>query len=174
MPTVLATIDGSKESRQIIPTVIKLAKDMNARVRLLTVVPPVRGTPPSKPRIPKILSQNWGPGVAPYTHVYVGADEPEWVESREQAIDRAIANGQDLLAEAARPLHEAGIEVQLCVVIDPEPAEAIIAFAKEDSIDLIAMATHGRSGLNQLVQGSVASAVVRSGVAPTVLVRPSP
>jgi nucleotide-binding universal stress UspA family protein len=34
------------------------------------------------------------------------------------------------------------------------------------------MATHGRSGLREIVHGSVAAAVLRSGVAPVLLVRP--
>jgi nucleotide-binding universal stress UspA family protein len=53
------------------------------------------------------------------------------------------------------------------------PAGAIIEYAREHDFDLIAMATHGRGGLTQLVQGSVASAVVKSGVAPVMLIRPS-
>jgi nucleotide-binding universal stress UspA family protein len=52
-------------------------------------------------------------------------------------------------------------------------AKAIIDFARENKVDVIAMATHGRGGLNELVQGSVAAAVVRSGVAPVLLIRPA-
>ena len=63
-------------------------------------------------------------------------------------------------------------QVDLVVVMDSDAAKAIIGDAKQNPVDLIALATHGRSGLNQLVQGSVAAAVVRSGVAPTLLVRP--
>jgi nucleotide-binding universal stress UspA family protein len=175
MSTILTTIDGSAESKAILPAVARLAKEMKARVQLLTVVSPVAGTQTAKERSPQVLTQGWGPGVSMYaTEVYLGADEPSWAESRGQALDRIVDEGRTFLEEAARPLKDAGIEVDMAVVIDPEPADAIVAYAKKTPVDVIAMATHGRSGLNQLVQGSVASAVVRSGVAPTLLVRPRP
>jgi len=60
------------------------------------------------------------------------------------------------------------------VVMGEEPAAAIIAFARRADVDFIVMATHGRSGLREVVQGSVAAEVVRSGVAPVLLVRPKP
>ncbi len=53
-----------------------------------------------------------------------------------------------------------------------EPVPEIIAVAKERHADLILMATHGRTGLKQVVMGSVAGAVLRSGDLPVVLVRP--
>jgi nucleotide-binding universal stress UspA family protein len=56
---------------------------------------------------------------------------------------------------------------------DDKPATAIAKHARQGNFSLIAMATHGRGGLSELVQGSVASSVVRSGVAPVVLVRPA-
>jgi nucleotide-binding universal stress UspA family protein len=63
---------------------------------------------------------------------------------------------------------------------DPEPiahesahsAEDILAVAARLHVDLIAMATHGRTGLAHIVLGSVAEAVVRSSAIPVLLVRP--
>ena len=46
------------------------------------------------------------------------------------------------------------------------------SYAREEGANLIAMATHGRGAVGQLVQGSVAAEVLRSGVAPVLLVRP--
>jgi nucleotide-binding universal stress UspA family protein len=53
-----------------------------------------------------------------------------------------------------------------------EAQREIVDFAREVGFDLIVMATHGRSGLSELVQGSIAEAVLKSGVAPVLLVRP--
>jgi nucleotide-binding universal stress UspA family protein len=50
-------------------------------------------------------------------------------------------------------------------------AEAIIRAADEERIDLIAMATHGRSGLQHVFYGSVAEQVLRSCAKPVLLVR---
>jgi nucleotide-binding universal stress UspA family protein len=50
-------------------------------------------------------------------------------------------------------------------------AEAIVRAAEENQIDVIAMATHGRSGLQRAVYGSVAEQVLRSSTRPVLLVR---
>ena len=51
------------------------------------------------------------------------------------------------------------------------PAEAILRFATEKDIDLILMATHGRSGIKRWVMGSVADKVLRASRVPVWLVR---
>jgi len=65
-----------------------------------------------------------------------------------------------------------GLDVKRFAHLSDNPSEVIVDYAREQAVDLIAMATHGRSGLSRLVQGSVASQVVQSGVAPVLLVRP--
>ena len=50
-------------------------------------------------------------------------------------------------------------------------AEAIVRAAEYEKIDMIAMATHGRSGLQRAVYGSVAEQVLRSSTKPVLLVR---
>jgi nucleotide-binding universal stress UspA family protein len=84
-----------------------------------------------------------------------------------------MAEGRDFLRAAAQPLEARGFDVQADAVVDGNVSKAIINYARRYKFDLIAMATHGRGGLSDLVQGSVASAVVRSGVAPVLLTRPS-
>jgi nucleotide-binding universal stress UspA family protein len=46
-------------------------------------------------------------------------------------------------------------------VVEGKPATAILQAAKENNCDLIVMGTHGRTGLNRLLRGSVAEEVVR-------------
>ena len=52
------------------------------------------------------------------------------------------------------------------------PADEIIEFCRKNSVDLIAIATHGRSGVSRWVWGSVADRVLRSACAPVLMVRP--
>jgi nucleotide-binding universal stress UspA family protein len=52
------------------------------------------------------------------------------------------------------------------------PADAILAVAREEGSDVIALATHGRSGLTRLVVGSVADKVRRGAEMPVLLYRP--
>ena len=64
----------------------------------------------------------------------------------------------------------AGLPVEYAVRFG-EPTEEILEEARESGADLIAMATHGRSGVVRLVLGSVAKAVLRRSEVRVVLVR---
>jgi nucleotide-binding universal stress UspA family protein len=55
-----------------------------------------------------------------------------------------------------------------------DPAQQIVAFAQEQAVDLVVMATHGRTGLQHLMLGSVAADVLRRLTSPIMLVHPSP
>jgi nucleotide-binding universal stress UspA family protein len=54
------------------------------------------------------------------------------------------------------------------------PAEEIRRFAEQENVDLIVMATHGRTGLRHMVMGSVAERVVRVSPIPVLAVKPHP
>lgn len=66
---------------------------------------------------------------------------------REEGL-KALAQARELLAAAGRPDHHH--------VVVGHPAETICRFATEGHYDEIVMGTHGRTGLMQLVMGSVA------------------
>jgi nucleotide-binding universal stress UspA family protein len=63
------------------------------------------------------------------------------------------------------------LHVSLDVRLD-KPSTGIIAAAAERAVDLVVMATHGRTGLRRDAVGSVAGDVLRIGIAPLLLVRP--
>lgn len=56
-------------------------------------------------------------------------------------------------------------------ILEGEPAEEIVRFAKEHECDLIVMGTHGRTGLGRLLMGSVAENVVRRAPCPVLTVK---
>jgi universal stress protein A len=60
------------------------------------------------------------------------------------------------------------------VVRSGNPAEEIKRFAEEAAIDLVVIATHGRTGLKHMVMGSVAEKVVRISNVPVLTVKPQP
>ena len=64
----------------------------------------------------------------------------------------------------------AGVPIELATREGPVAA-SIVRAADEERIDVIAMATHGRSGLQRVVYGSVAEQVLRSSSKPVLLVR---
>jgi nucleotide-binding universal stress UspA family protein len=53
-----------------------------------------------------------------------------------------------------------------------EPAHEILAFARAQSADLVVIGTHGRTGLQHALMGSVAERVVRRATCPVLTVRP--
>jgi nucleotide-binding universal stress UspA family protein len=169
-PTVLVTLDGSHFSEAILGTVMSLAPALGADVELFRVGNPhdARDTP---------LRAEYGElaPMATSTGTRVSVPLPSEqsalrVETREQAIDRIDANMREYLSKRAAELP--GINTTIAVDIADDPAQAIIAHARRVRPDLIAMATHGRSGISQLLTGSVCESVIRSGVAPVIVIRP--
>jgi nucleotide-binding universal stress UspA family protein len=53
------------------------------------------------------------------------------------------------------------------------PVEAIVDYAKEQQVDLIVIATHGRTGLSHVLLGSVAERIVREAPCPVLTIRDS-
>ncbi len=57
------------------------------------------------------------------------------------------------------------------VRVSPSPAKAIVDYAKQRHVDIIIVATNGRSGVSRLLLGSVAEQVVRNAPCPVLVVR---
>lgn len=89
------------------------------------------------------------------------------------------AHGADLVESsyvqtvARRLKRDQGIDTDWDVLHGKAPADAIAAYPANASGTMIMMATHGRSGLGQVVMGSVAHSVVHRARCPVVVVRPS-
>ncbi len=58
-------------------------------------------------------------------------------------------------------------------IVQGDAVENIIAFAKEHEVDAVVMGTHGRKGLDRLLVGSVAAAVLRRAPCPVLFVKPA-
>jgi nucleotide-binding universal stress UspA family protein len=82
------------------------------------------------------------------------------------------ADARKYLAGITASLTEEGINAE-SVVASGKPAEQVVDFAKRNSIDLIVMATHGRSGVLRRPYGSVAEMVMRTSSVPILVVMPS-
>jgi nucleotide-binding universal stress UspA family protein len=79
---------------------------------------------------------------------------------------------REYLGVKARLLTGMGLEVALRVV-PGQPGEAIARVAREDSMDLVVMATHGHGELHHLIVGSVTEDVLRRGDVPVLLISPT-
>ena len=79
---------------------------------------------------------------------------------------------ESYLGEKAWELRVDGIKVESAVQFG-DPVQAIIDYAWSHGMELIMMATHGRTGLARLALGSVAGRVIaRATMKPVLLVRP--
>ena len=83
---------------------------------------------------------------------------------------RLRADAEEYLASIAAELRAKGVRVTTAVRRG-EPVAEILAGAREVDADLIAMTTHGRSGLSRLLFGSVAAAVLSHAEVPVFLMR---
>jgi len=108
--------------------------------------------------------------------LYVIEAEPNLAFPPTSEYSRAIAG--EIEGEAKKQLHkfvywklkDLGNVVE--VVRQGKPHVEIPRFAQENGIDLIVMATHGRTGLAHVLMGSVAERVVRTSSVPVMTVKP--
>ncbi len=92
------------------------------------------------------------------------------VAGLEPDLTAFVAGAREQLEAAAKPLREAGFEVET-KEREGDPAHVIDEEAREAGADLIAMGTHGHSGLKRLFFGSVAERVLPAAPCPVLTVR---
>jgi nucleotide-binding universal stress UspA family protein len=143
---ILVCLDGSTLAEQILPYASEEAARFDSSVVLFQVV-----------NVP--------------TTVTAPAIEPVPIPVPLERLEAEESAAKAYLERLAQPLREKGLKVQ-CVTMIGSPAEAIVSYAEDNRFDLVALATHGRSGLGRLVFGSVADHVVRKSKRPILLIKP--
>ena len=83
---------------------------------------------------------------------------------RTDPTEEALTRLQDLVPNAGRGTWDVALAVG-------HPADAVVRVARERNVDLIVMATHGRTGLQHVLLGSVAEKVVRLAPCPVLTIR---
>lgn len=142
---ILAATDLSQETLACIAPIANLARSLNARVTLLHVAQAMESIPHGAPLAPPLRH--------PQDHEALEA-------ARAKLLERRSEYGPDV-----------SVETQL--VTGADVAKEITSYAEANGVDLIAVATHGRTGFRRLALGSVAEAVIRHSSVP-VLVLPRP
>jgi len=94
----------------------------------------------------------------------LGLDLPKYVSESKAGAEKSLAGVLD-------PAWSAGRRV-VTALIEGSPKAEIIAYARKHDIDLIVLATHGRSGLAHVLMGSVAESIVRTAPCSVLTVRP--
>jgi nucleotide-binding universal stress UspA family protein len=94
----------------------------------------------------------------------MGLDLPKYIHESRAASEKALADVVDPKSSAGRTL--------ILSIVEGSPKVEIIRYARTHNIDLIVLATHGRTGLAHVIMGSVAETVVRTAPCPVLTVRP--
>ncbi len=95
--------------------------------------------------------------------------EPERSPERSE---QAVQSAEQYLETLARSFQRKGLSARTLVTVG-EPAPSILRAASSEQASLIALSTHGRSGLTTLLSGTVADEVMRNAHLPILLVRPT-
>ena len=143
---VVVLLDGSELAEGVLPHVIEVIRERSSHVHLLSVSPVARGVAP--------------------TGVDVHASSTD-VPAERSRIQRELVEYLRFVAQRLEPV---AANVWLAVRYG-RPADEILTFVGDVGADLIAMSTHGRSGISRWVFGNVADRVLRGAACPVLLVR---
>lgn len=144
---ILLAVDGSSFSQTALESVAARPWPAGTQVKVLNVVEP-----------PSLLMGREMGGYDPEF-------EAVWKALREQA--------QDIVEKAAARLRAANLNVST-ELIEGHPKSQILDSAKEWKADMIVMGSHGRSGINRFLMGSVSQNVVSHAHCSVEVVRKTP
>jgi nucleotide-binding universal stress UspA family protein len=139
---ILVPLDGSVRTEVVLRHVEELAQRFAARVILLRVVD----------------------RMAP-----IGAVEPAYADLRQQEMEQAAHDARAYLAPLQGQLREKGVDVHISVAYG-RIVDAILQTAESMDVDLITVASHGRSGMPRVFDRSVAAGLLQRSRRPLLLV----
>lgn len=97
---------------------------------------------------------------------------PPVVVYSEGMVPVQAENIQEVLNERLRTLADQHPEIPMETrLVEGDPATEILRAAEESKCDLIAIGTHGRTGVHRLLMGSVAEQVVRKAPCPVLIIK---
>ena len=146
---ILVPLDGSKVGEAALPHVeeliIKLLPEPKVEVTLIQVL-------------------------SSLSHYVVAGEASARVPYNEEEIEQMKKKAAEYLKKTGQTLRKKGATIKVIVVVG-HAAEEIIKAADEINASIIAMSTHGRSGLSRWAFGSVTDRVLRGGHKPVLVVR---
>jgi len=144
MRSIIVPLDGSELAESVLSTVVAVAKMLDLEVVLCRVY-----------ELP--------------ASAYYGAEDylPNYDALKAQVQDEA----RSYLEQKVEVLKAMGLAKVSSVVLEGSGADEIIRFAQTHPDSLVAMCTHGRSGVKRWVLGSVTEKVVRHSGDPVLVVR---
>ncbi len=147
---VLVPLDGSQLAECVLPHLEALVKGCRpAQVVLARVL--------DSERLP-IASESWGARL-----------QARLERAREAAESQERSQAEQYLSDVEKRLKLGAAEKAVIEGVDV--AEALLEYAKANGVDLIVIASHGRSGVSRWLWGSVADRILHGGCVPVLMVR---
>jgi len=146
---ILIPLDGSKTGETALPYVEGLVSKLSPRVKVELTLLQV---------------------VSFLTHYVAAGELMTPISYTEKEMEQIQQQARNYLNKVAEDIRSKKVSVKVRVGIG-SAAEEIIKSADEISVDLIAMSTHGRSGISRWAFGSVTDRVLRGGHKPVLVVR---
>jgi nucleotide-binding universal stress UspA family protein len=140
---ILVPVDGSSAAQLAVEKAMGLARAFDSRVSVMFVIDP-------------------------YPFTGVGSD---FAYGQDAYLSAATAEANAAIQTARSVLEAAGVSVDTSVVESHAVWRGVVQTAESGQADLIVMGSHGRSGLERLVLGSVTQAVLSHTRLPVLVVR---
>ena len=142
---IMVPLDGSELAECVLPHVEAVATGCNATtVTLVRVVLPL--------------------------HMYGGAETRISPEERKHLEEDSVEVATAYLEEKTQLLRDKGVLVEVKVLFG-NVLDQLVDYTNQNGVDLIIIATHGRSGVSRLFLGSVADRLLRHAPVPVLMVR---
>jgi nucleotide-binding universal stress UspA family protein len=142
--TILVPLDGSKRAEKILPYVEELASRCGAKLVLLEVIDPFS--------------------------IVVGPEGSTYTALEHHELERRTQDEESYLEKIKEGFGQKGIEAATRVV-NGSVVQQILNTAQREGADLIALTSHGRTGLSRVFYGSVAAGVLHSVDRPLLVIR---
>jgi len=146
---ILAPVDGSEAGQPAFAMADYLATRLDAELQVLHVTP----------RMPLPLGDPWSGSATIYN----------W-EDTQRILEQ---EGKDILDAARIKVKTPRVSIEMVGANTQREADVIVGYARQHQSDLIVLGTHGRTGLEYLLLGSVAEGVAHRAPVPLLLVRPT-
>ena len=140
---ILIPLDKSELSEKALETAFTIAKGVNAEVTLIKVLIPLS-------EILKVSDNN--------------------AEFIEEQLEIREKRNIEYLTSLQERYKDTSVKINIAIETG-EPAEKIIEYANNNSVDIIVMTTHGRTGIQKWVYGSVSGKILNGARHSVLLVR---
>jgi nucleotide-binding universal stress UspA family protein len=146
LKSVVVPLDGSKLAESVLPRAVDLAKKLSLKI---------------------VLTRAYQ---IPLSSAYAGAEAP-YIPNQDALLNLVREEAGAYLDEKVNELQQNGIDKVSSILSVGSGADEIIELARNTPDNLIAMCTHGRSGVKRWALGSVTEKVVRHSGDPVLVVR---